>query len=177
MVSIGSQKIAEETYRDSIQENVFKSSSSIQLSVTGHSQPLGRRAQSSRTSLAESTKSCTTQRISEKSGTTSQTTSSTLNGVNQSRLRITELQFLMTESGLQEMTRIRNIRATARKFPGQSTSTCTCPTTTSLRRLLWRWSKEIPSSRRPSTCSSLALHQIRYVSQFTPRLSDPDSQI
>ena len=171
MESTGSQKTAEEMFKVSTQENVFKNTYSILLSATGLLQPHGPHVLSSKMSHAESSRNSTTRKTLAKSGTISQIMCLTSNGdiLNWQKIRAFKSQ--TKESGLQEMTQTPNIRATARKFPGLLISTCTCQMTTSLLHLRWLWSRATPSSRHRSTCSSLALHKTRYVSLSIPRLS------
>ena len=124
MESTGSQKTAEEMSKVSTQENVFKSSYSILLSVTGLLQPHGQHVLSSKTSHAESLKNYTTLKTLAKSGTISQTMYSTLSGVIPNWQKIREYKSQMIESGLQEMIKTPSIRATARKFHGLPILTC-----------------------------------------------------
>ena len=130
MVSIGSQKIAEETYRDSIQENVFKSSSSIQLNATGPLLLPGPPVLSLRMNPAGFSKSSTTRKTQAKNGTTSQTTSSISNGASRRWPRTTPCKSQTIESGSLVMTLTLSIRATARRSHGPPTLICTCLTTT-----------------------------------------------
>ena len=121
----GSQKTVEETFKVSTQENVFKSSCSILLNVTGLLQPHGPHVLSSKMSHAESSRNSTTRKTLAKSGTISQTMCSTSNGVLPDWQKIKVFKSQTIGSGLQEMTQIPNIRAIARKFPGLPISTCT----------------------------------------------------
>ena len=88
MESTGSLKTVEEIFQASTVESASRSSYSIQLNETGHLQPLGQHAQSSRMNHAEFTKSCITQRMLAKSGIISQIMFSTSNGVSQNRQKI-----------------------------------------------------------------------------------------
>ena len=91
MELIGFRRTAEVMFTLSIQERESRNSCSIQLSVTGHLQPHGLLVRSSRMSHAESTRNYTTQRTLAKSGTISQTMSSTLSGANQRWPKISKL--------------------------------------------------------------------------------------
>lgn len=127
MESTGSPKIAEETSQVSIQANVFKSSSSIQLNVTGlwpHHGPL---VLSLKMNHAEFSKSFTTQKMWVKNGIISQTTFSILNGVSLRWPKTTPYKSLMKEFGSPVMTPIQSIRAIARRSLGQPILICTCP--------------------------------------------------
>ena len=127
MESTGFLKIAEEISQVSIQANVFKSSSSIQLNVTGLWPLRGPLVLSLRMSHAEFSKSFTTQKMWVKNGIISQTTYSISNGVSLRWPKTTPYKSLMKEFGSPVMTPTQSIRAIARRSLGQPILICTCP--------------------------------------------------
>ena len=168
MESTGSRRTAVETSRDSTQEKASKSSSSILHSALGPSPPRGQLARNFRMNPAASTKNYTTLRISARTGTTLRTTSSTSSGARvplQSRMAT---RFLMIVSGSRVMATTRSIRMVDASSPGALTLIFTTRTTTG-NLTFWPSSKEIRSSRHPSTCLSRAPPRTWSASQSTPR--------
>lgn len=157
-----------ETSRDSTQVNASRSTSSTPRSALGPSPPLGRLARNFRMNLAASTKNFTTLRISARTGTTLQTMFSTSSGARVPLLLRMATRSLMIVSGSRVMPTTRSIRLLDASSTGVSTLIFSTRMTTG-KLTFWPLSKEIQSSRHPSTCLSRAPTRTWSASQSTHR--------